>query len=232
MALPCVPLISMHCTLPVAPPAAVPRLLCACRSIEQSQLSGTLPPHLFEAHPLLEHLWVSRGRVPRPGRCSKLPQHTATPGRHTLAFLGRQALGFGYCGCSPRLKRLPAPPTAQLGGAHFDSSLPDAWAKSAVSAALCYAGCCIGCTEACCGWRVGPYAPVSHQLPQQRLAAALLPQVASIRLQGNRLSGPAFPAAWLTPRAMRRLELLALDGNACLSGSLPPGLAWPRLNTL
>ena len=53
-----------------------------------------------------------------------------------------------------------------------------------------------------------------------------------LQLEGNRLSGPLFPAAWLAPGAMPRLQNVALRGNAALAGPLPDSLPWPRLSGL
>lgn len=50
-------------------------------------------------------------------------------------------------------------------------------------------------------------------------------------MRSNQLSGPAFPPAWLAPGAFGSLSFLALGWNG-LTGSLPPALAWPRLETL
>jgi len=57
-------------------------------------------------------------------------------------------------------------------------------------------------------------------------------QVKQLLLSGNGLEGPALPASWLEPAALPALEVLQLDGNPGLSGSLPPTLAWKRLQRL
>jgi len=57
-------------------------------------------------------------------------------------------------------------------------------------------------------------------------------QVMSLSLRNANLSGPAFPAAWLQPGMLSRLERLQLSGNARLAGTLPANLSWPALNAL
>ena len=57
-------------------------------------------------------------------------------------------------------------------------------------------------------------------------------QVQSIDMGDNRLTGPAFPLAWLLPGAMAQLQVLNLGGNAGLVGVLPPDLQWPALKNL
>ncbi|KAL4439180.1 hypothetical protein ABPG77_004082 [Micractinium sp. CCAP 211/92] len=52
-----------------------------------------------------------------------------------------------------------------------------------------------------------------------------------ISLDGNNLSGPAFPASWLEGY-MPRLLFLSLSDNSRLTGTLPATLTWPRLRTL
>lgn len=56
--------------------------------------------------------------------------------------------------------------------------------------------------------------------------------VSVLSLEGNALSGPAFPPAWLRPGALPRLNRLQLAGNVELGGTLPAGLAWPQLHLL
>ena len=56
--------------------------------------------------------------------------------------------------------------------------------------------------------------------------------MARLSLAWNGLAGPAFPPAWLEPGAWPALELLVLEGNPGLAGTLPPSLPWPRLATL
>lgn len=58
------------------------------------------------------------------------------------------------------------------------------------------------------------------------------PQVKTLRLGNNSLSGPAFPPAWLAEEAMAALTELSLSGNRGLGGELPPELPWPSINTL
>lgn len=69
--------------------------------------------------------------------------------------------------------------------------------------------------------------------------SALLPtpvagaQVELVVLSSNpRLSGPAFPPAWLEDGAMRQLVELSVSLNPLLTGALPPSLSWPRIHSL
>ena len=48
----------------------------------------------------------------------------------------------------------------------------------------------------------------------------------------NNLTGAAFPPTWLQPGAMAHLRALSLGGNAGLTGTLPPNLAWTSLEHL
>ena len=57
-------------------------------------------------------------------------------------------------------------------------------------------------------------------------------QVAVLSLCGNKLSGPAFPAAWLQPGAMDALQYLCLSGNPGITGTLPANLSWPMLHAM
>ncbi|PSC77000.1 kinesin KP1-like isoform B [Micractinium conductrix] len=56
-------------------------------------------------------------------------------------------------------------------------------------------------------------------------------QVRVLNLPGNRLSGAAFPPAWIT-RGMPILQELVLDNNGALTGVLPDQLPWPKLHML
>ncbi|KAL4431228.1 hypothetical protein ABPG75_006484 [Micractinium tetrahymenae] len=51
--------------------------------------------------------------------------------------------------------------------------------------------------------------------------------VQEVNLQGNALTGPAFPPAWLAPGAMPHLMLLHLGAKSALTGTLPARLPWP-----
>ena len=52
-----------------------------------------------------------------------------------------------------------------------------------------------------------------------------------LRLQHNRLAGPALPSAWLAPGSLPQLRVLDVGFNN-LTGMLPPNLAWPSLKWL
>jgi len=57
--------------------------------------------------------------------------------------------------------------------------------------------------------------------------------VEELRLQGNWLTGPLFPDAWLLPGALPDLRLLDLSFNQELRAlSLPSMLPWPKLTIL
>jgi hypothetical protein len=59
-----------------------------------------------------------------------------------------------------------------------------------------------------------------------------LVQARSVEVPGNRLAGPAFPAAWLEAGAFAELSVVDLSDNAQLTGTLPPDLSWPNLEQL
>ena len=63
-------------------------------------------------------------------------------------------------------------------------------------------------------------------------AGLCLLQVEALMLSTNSLSGEAFPAAWLEPDALPRLNNLDLSFNRGLMGTLPANLSWPRLEIL
>ena len=67
----------------------------------------------------------------------------------------------------------------------------------------------------------------NHEAP-----CATCMQASQLALSRNALTGPAFPPAWLEPGALPRLASLLLAGNPGLTGSLPPGLAWPLFQEL
>jgi hypothetical protein len=52
-------------------------------------------------------------------------------------------------------------------------------------------------------------------------------QLKQLSLGCNQLRGPVLPEAWLRPGMLPRLFSLSLSGNADLTGTLPPQLAWP-----
>lgn len=54
-------------------------------------------------------------------------------------------------------------------------------------------------------------------------------QATMLTLDGNSLSGPAFPASWLQQGAIPGLKYLLLSNNPGLIGTLPPNLPWPRM---
>ena len=55
-------------------------------------------------------------------------------------------------------------------------------------------------------------------------------QVNSILLKDNMLTGPAFPPAWMFPRAMLYLAVLDVSGNKGLTGTLPAEWSfWPSV---
>jgi len=75
-------------------------------------------------------------------------------------------------------------------------------------------------------------APPACLLPTRRLFGCLL-QVFALMLGRNRLTGPAFPPAWLDgPTMLPHLELFFLSENTALTGTLPAHLPWPRLYSL
>lgn len=56
-------------------------------------------------------------------------------------------------------------------------------------------------------------------------------QALTIILNGNNLTGPALPDAWLQPGAMSKL--LSLDvGSNPVAGALTANLSWPKLTLL
>lgn len=53
-----------------------------------------------------------------------------------------------------------------------------------------------------------------------------------IGLVNNRLSGPAFPPAWLAPNSTLDLRQYEITDNPGLTGTLPAALNWSRLQLL
>ena len=56
--------------------------------------------------------------------------------------------------------------------------------------------------------------------------------LADLDLRYNRLSGPAFPPAWLEGGRFAGLAIYDVTGNSQLTGTLPPALHWPKLNDM
>jgi len=59
-------------------------------------------------------------------------------------------------------------------------------------------------------------------------------QVTGLYLFDNSLTGPGFPAAWLRPGALAKLQAFAVNGNPGLTGAIPASLtlAWSHLSSL
>lgn len=77
--------------------------------------------------------------------------------------------------------------------------------------------------------------PALAALNQPRHSPLLRPQpqrVLSVFLGHNRLSGHAFPPAWLRVNTTMDVESLGLDSNARLGGTLPSQLPWRSLREM
>ena len=77
-----------------------------------------------------------------------------------------------------------------------------------------------------------PPPPATTPEPSQLLPSPPGLQAESILLNNNTLEGPAFPSAWLAPKAFPSLKALDLDRMPRLTGTLPANLPWPSLASL
>lgn len=127
----------------------------------------------------------------------------------------------------------------QLDGNCFGGTLPAEWAHSKVARVMR--------RQMCPAWlRMGQALHTKRSISQimdgfipftPPVALTILPntlrfmQATLLSLAGNALTGPAFPPAWLERGSLRSLEHFLVGGTA-LTGTLPPGLAWPKLQQL
>lgn len=85
-----------------------------------------------------------------------------------------------------------------------------------------------------CVCRIHPHAYTQPHTPHTHLHThTRAVQVTGLSLRDNgRLTGPAFPPAWLARGGMRCLRWLHLNGNPGLTAAPPAGLPWPNLAEL
>ncbi len=113
----------------------------------------------------------------------------------------------------------------------FSGPLPPAWADSQVGGWLVgfkARGSVAGVV------RQGPHCSSLHYRtsPQPCLhRPPLLLQLERLVAFGNKLSGPAFPPAWVASGALSNLTSLDLANNQ-LTGTLPATVPWPRLASM
>ena len=187
-------------TAATLPRRRAPPRLLRRRTIYNCSLAGTLPANLFNMHPNILALKLSSNRL-----TGTLPAAWASSEARGRAQLGGTAPArLPPCLPPPSLRRRPNPRGRRPG---LFAALRCAGAGSAGPG-------CARSDPAC--------------LPCVLCRAVQL--LGSLNLDHNRLSGPAFPPAWLEGGRFNDLRIYDVSGNSQLTGTLPAALHWAKLN--